>query len=365
MSTSALQKSQRSATHELTPNADCAERARQAFVFHAKREIGRLTRSGLSQVRSAESAEALTKQLQKTSSYAVWTSLNQATQRQMWRVLDEMVARQSHALQEKAREIDSREKLGSLHLDQNFRTPEYLEKTAYHGQPGGYVATRDAADLHAGLLQEAGGTLYTRGAGTGANDSKAQAVVDFLGERFPTFAPRRILDLGCGFGGQTCGYAAAFPEAEVHGVDVGSAALRFGHLRAESLEVAVHFHQMDATATTFDDASFDLVLSNILLHEIPAATLSAVMAECHRLVRSGGVTVHQDVPTQRPGMQPFDRVLSNWQTRHNDEPYWETFSSASVPDELASAGFEADKIFEDYIAQVDGPLVWYFVGASK
>ena len=50
---------------------------------------------------------------------------------------------------------------------------------------------------------------------------------------------------------------------------------------------------------------------------------------------------------------------------HNDEPFWQSFAETSVPDALISAGFSKEDVFESYQPQIDGPLVWYMVGARK
>jgi len=361
-----LESMHRSTVHALSPQANLEERARQAFVLHVKRGLGPLGAQGTKQIcahHGAATPEEVASVLRASSSYAAWTALSKGSQRQMWQALSDMICRQEESLQGIARDLETRPALGSLHLDPDAQIPAYLQHTAFHGQPGGYVLTRHPEDLYAGLMQEAGGTLYTRGAGTGAKDSKAQAVVRFIHDRFSGFAPARILDMGCGYGAQTCGYALAFAPAETHGVDVGGAVLRFGHLRAESLSIALHLHQMDAAATTFPDGYFDLIVSNIVLHEVPAAHLQALMRECRRLLAPGGLVLHQDMPAQRPGTSAVRRFLSMWQRDHNDEPHWDSIAQLRFPDLLSAAGFAPDGIFEDYVVQVDGPMHWYVVGA--
>ncbi len=89
------------------------------------------------------------------------------------------------------------------------------------------------------------------------------------------------------------------------------------------------------------------------------------MRESFRLLKPGGLVVHQDVPTQRPDTPAFQQWLSNWQVIHNDEPFWQSFAETSVTDALISAGFSSEDVFESYQPQIDGPLVWYMVGARK
>ncbi len=366
MSTPTLESMHRSTAHALSPQANLEERARQAFVLHVKRKLGPFAARGLQQLcdhHGATAPEQVAAVLQTSPSYAAWTALSKGAQRQMWWALSDMIQRQEETLQDIARDLATRPALGSLHLDPGAEIPDYLQQTAFHGQPGGYVLTRHPEDLYAGLMQEAGGALYTRGVGTGTKDSKAQAVVRFVRDRFPGFAPMRILDMGCGYGAQTCGYALAFAPAETHGIDVGGAVLRFGHLRAESLSIALHLHQMDAAATPFADDSFDLIVSNIVLHEMPADHLQALMHECRRLLAPGGLVLHQDMPVQRPGVSALRHALAMWQRDHNDEPYWDSIAQLRFPELLRTAGFDADDIFEDDIAQVDGPMHWYVVGA--
>jgi SAM-dependent methyltransferase len=372
MSASArLEDMNRSTRHELTPAEDTADRSRQYFALHLKRGLGALGQSAFKRLVSAKTgSESPTQQdtsavLGQSSAFAAWSALNKGSQRRMWVAISDMVDRQLPELEARAREIGDRAKLGSLELDAGVTLPPYLLNTAFHGQPGGYVGTRDGDDIRAGVLQESGGTLYTRGAGTGRRDSKAQAVVRFLGERFPDLKPRRVLDLGCGYGGQTCGYALAFPMAETHGIDLGEAQLRYGHLRAESLGVALHLRQADAAQPGFPDGHFDLIVSNILLHEVPTPVMREIMTQCWRLLAPGGVVIHQDVPTQAEAMPGFARYMALWQTEHNDEPFWSDFADSDVPGALVEAGFSDDAVFEAYVPQVDGPLTWYFVGAQR
>ena len=99
---------------------------------------------------------------------------------------------------------------------------------------------------------------------------------------------RRILDLGCSCGQTTVALKRRFPDAEVWGIDVGGPMLHYAHMRATELGVDVNFRQALAEATGFPDGYFDMVVSYILLHEVPNVKNTEIMKEISRLLRSGG-----------------------------------------------------------------------------
>ena len=175
---------------------------------------------------------------------------------------------------------------------------------------------------------------------------------------------QRILDLGCAAGGASVAYAAHYPSAAVHAVDAGPALLRYAHARAEALGVTVHFHQMDARALAFPDDFFDLVVSHNLMHEISQASLRQVFAESRRVLRPGGVTIHQDVPI-RGSRTPFEEYMDDWESRYNNEPFWREFAAADVRALLGQAGFPADGVHEAQLPKLDGSGTWYVVVAQE
>lgn len=160
-------------------------------------------------------------------------------------------------------------------------------------------------------------------------------------------APRRILDIGCGVGHATLPWVEAFPDAEVHGIDVGAALLRYGHARAESLGRAVHFHQMNAERTGFPDGHFDLIVSHIVLHETSTRALPAIFAECHRLLAPGGAMLHVDQP--KFDDDPWATFLQENETHYNNEPFWRAFRRVDQRALAVTAGFADAAITEDVL----------------
>jgi SAM-dependent methyltransferase len=210
--------------------------------------------------------------------------------------------------------------------------------------PGGYAPPgRPVADFTAGALYDRGVYLYGMGYGGPHCDDKGRSVANYLRRRLPQFQPRRILDMGCTVGHSTLPYKELFPEAEVIGIDVAAPQLVYAHLRACGLGADVAFEQQNAERTDFSDASFDLVVSHILLHETSGKAMPAIFRECHRLLKPGGYMIHADLP-------PFDRmnefakfILDN-ETYYNNEPFWGAMREIDQVALAVDAGFARGSI---------------------
>lgn len=370
----------RSARHEMLAQPDHDEASRQAFVIALKQGLNRDLRSGHQRLFDEVVAPAYEREhghlpaardeirdaMYATAAYRAWCTLNRAAQELMWDAVSGTVTREDARLRGAASELaSSPSKLGSLELDRQFVPPRGVTSVDIHLQPGGYALDLDADDVRAGALYESGGNLYAFGQGIGRRDSKAAHVQAFIAERWPGFRPRRILDMGCSAGSSSVPYALEFPDAQVHAIDVGAGMLRYAHARAESLGAAVHFHQADCAATKFAPASFDLVVSHNLMHEIADATRRAMLAETWRLLAPGGVFVHQDVPLRFETLSEFQKFERSWDTLNNNEPYWEVYAGADLPADLQAAGVPLDRVFVGHLPAAQGSLPWFVAAGSK
>lgn len=365
----------RATTHDLQPRTDHDGRSRRLAVLACKRAIRATLESRLRDDYEAlvlnpgqqapTSAADIEGAMRNLASYEYWASATRASQDRMWQLLAGQVDADYDRIAADARERTATP-LGSLTLGELGEIPDYYrDAPCIHGQPGGYLLERDADDIAAGILYEAGGNIYAFGQGIGKRDSKAQRLIRHIRERFPGLEPRRILEMGCSAGSQSVDYPAAFPDAEFHAIDLSPAMLRFAHARAEALGAKVHFHQMDAAATRFPDEHFDLIVSHNMFHEVAGEHMPGVMRECYRLLSPGGVCLHQDVPTQGSRLDPFTQFISEWQKDNNDEPFWLDFANADLPAMLREAGFPASQISMAYLEAVDGPIPWYVVTATR
>ena len=370
----------RSVQHEMLAVPSHDEAARQHFVVAFKQHLNRSLRPRNRAVFEQEVVPAWEKEhghapsgrreireaMLANDHYRTWATLARSAQELMWSSLADTLAREQPRLSAAATRLARSAPCGgTLELDPAFVPPRGMAQVEVHLQPGGYALDLGPDDVGAGAYYESGGNLYAFGQGIGKSDSKAAHVQRFLHERYPDLAPRRILDMACSAGSATVPYALAFPEAEVHGIDIGAGMLRYAHARAEALGARVHFHQRDAAATRFPDGFFDLVVSHNMMHEISDRTRRAAFRESFRLLRPGGVCVHQDVPLRFAGLDEFTRFDLSWDALYNNEPYWEVYANADLRADLEAAGFPAYAVHVGHLPRSQGSLPWYVGTARK
>jgi len=119
---------------------------------------------------------------------------------------------------------------------------------------------------------------------------------------------RRILDVGCGLGGDAAAMARLVaPGGAVVGIDgsrsmIDAARERHGAVEGLSFEIA------DAAGLPFDDASFDACRIDRVLQHI--ADPARVVREMARVLRPGGVLVAYDNDWETLTVASVDRALT-------------------------------------------------------
>lgn len=236
---------------------------------------------------------------------------------------------------------------GSLELDPSLELPRNVSELDVHLMPGGYESQHP---LLAGAVYDNGLTVFSAGLFGPHIDDIGQSFSHYVKDRFPDFDPKGIVDCGCTVGHNSVPWKQTFPQAEVHGIDVAAASLRYAHARAESMGVPVHFHQMDATEMRFEDESMDLIVSAQFLHELSIKDTRKYLAECHRVLRPGGMVVTMELAPARY-MAAYDCFYLDWDSYYNREPFYRAFRNADAADLGMGAGFARDKYFEFMVPQ--------------
>lgn len=369
----------RDVQHPLLPKTTAEEQSRQRAVVSLRKLLNARVRSANVRRFEEEGAPAFAARFGRepqspadieraffeSPGYRMWSAVNRSVQEMIWMSVGEPIFRDRERMQTAASALaEAPAKLGALKLDPDYKPSPEIAGTDVHLQPGGYARDDGPDDIVAGAFYETGGNIYSFGQGAGKSDSKAGVIFNLLKSDFPEFVPTRILDLGCSAGAASAAYAAEFPDADVHAIDIGAGMLRYAHARAEALGVGVTFHQMDAAELKFPDASFDLVVSHNMLHEIGAEKRRRAMAEALRVVRPGGLVIFQDVDTR---FAPTDvhRVEKNWDTAFNGEIFWETYGEADLVADMVGAGFAAADVAEHNMEAVSNINRWYVISGRK
>ena len=222
---------------------------------------------------------------------------------------------------------------GSLELNLDMYIPPY---TAWeiHNQPGGYVG-----DPFAGHMYHYGtNNLYIH-----RNDQDAQHI------RTVSFVPvpddgkvRRILDLGCSCGQTATALKERFPDAEVWSIDIGGPMVRYAHMRAVDLGIDVNFAQRLAEDNKFPDNHFDIIIANILFHEVSPDATVEIIRESYRSLRPGGVFFPQEpvfvVP--KPRNTAYTRFRAWWNDQWNTEVWYLPYAEYDYGKAFQAAGFD-------------------------
>ncbi|MBV8911443.1 MAG: methyltransferase domain-containing protein [Acetobacteraceae bacterium] len=227
-----------------------------------------------------------------------------------------------------------------LTLNPDLAVPDYYSEIDTHQHPGNLHG-----DALAGLVYQASAMSTQPGSTSGLSlhVRVAEAIAHMSG------GFRRIADLGCGFGKSTLPLAERFPQAEVIGFDLSAPCLRLAALQAtKAQQQNLRYVQADAVKTGQDEASFDLVTSTMLLHEMPPPVVEDLFAETFRLLEPGGLSVHLDFRAS----DPFLRFIHHGHGFRNNEPYMEAIDRMDVEAAHARVGFETARI--EPFAEADG-----------
>lgn len=169
----------------------------------------------------------------------------------------------------------------------------------------------------------------------------AQAHLDRIDDTLVEHAARLVagrdagmaLDIGCGPGQILRKLAARLPGWRLFGVDASEAMLR--RARAAGADRRVEFLRGDANRLAFPAASFDLVMSNSVLHHL--ARPERLLAEMARIARPGAALLLRDL--RRPGRLAFPLHV-RWHGRHYRGLMYRLFCdsvrAAYTPEELAA-----------------------------
>uniref|UniRef100_A0A7S0WJH7 Methyltransferase type 11 domain-containing protein n=1 Tax=Pyramimonas obovata TaxID=1411642 RepID=A0A7S0WJH7_9CHLO len=164
-------------------------------------------------------------------------------------------------------------------------------------------------------------------------------------------SPKRIVDAGCSVGISTRAVHAAFPEAEMTGLDLSPNMLAVATYRDAdeascpqkmpgdhaSLRQRRRWVHGKAEATGFEDDSMDLFSLSFVIHECPQQATRDIIAEAARVLKPGGVFVMTDNNPQSSVIQNLPPALAT--LMKSTEPHSDEYYTLDVEQALRDAGF--------------------------
>ena len=102
-----------------------------------------------------------------------------------------------------------------------------------------------------------------------------------------------VLEIGCGSGAMAAEVLRRHPDVRMTATDYDASMVEAARARLSPFGGRADVRQADATALPFEDASFDLVLSFVMLHHV--VRWEAAVAELVRVLRPGGRIVGYDL----------------------------------------------------------------------
>jgi ubiquinone/menaquinone biosynthesis C-methylase UbiE len=98
----------------------------------------------------------------------------------------------------------------------------------------------------------------------------------------------RVMDLGCGTGTLAIMAKQAQPNAEVVGLDADPEMLKMAHAKKHQEKLDVKFDVGFTNDLPYPDASFDRVLSSIMIHHLKTPDKEKTAREIYRVLKPGG-----------------------------------------------------------------------------
>jgi ubiquinone/menaquinone biosynthesis C-methylase UbiE len=165
----------------------------------------------------------------------------------------------------------------------------------------------------------------------------------------------RMLDLGTGPGHVPVLVCAAIPDARVVGIDLSRNMLVHAERRraASAWPERIELRLTDAKQLDFEDAAFDAVFSNTILHHIPDPV--PFLREARRVLRPGGALLVRDLfrPESAERVAELVQLHAADATAEQRELFRASLCAALTPDELRAVADEAGLAAAEIVIDTD------------
>jgi ubiquinone/menaquinone biosynthesis C-methylase UbiE len=146
----------------------------------------------------------------------------------------------------------------------------------------------------------------------------------------------QVLDLGCGPGDICRRFARAFPDCRIHAVDASPAMLELARddTRAARLHQRIEFIQAYLPEAGLPLTAYDVILSNSLLHHLPAA--DTLWRSIRRFAKTGTFVFVMDLlrPESSARAAQLVELYAEGEPEVLREDFFNSLCAAYRPDEI-------------------------------
>jgi len=220
--------------------------------------------------------------------------------------------------------------------------PDYFRRN-FHWQTDGYFSERSAA------VYDVGVEFLFLGTADIMRRQIVPPVTRHLRARTKADGHARILDVACGTGSALNQVASAHPEEKYWGLDLSPYYLHHAGRRLAQVR-NLSLVQENAERMPLADASFDVVTSVFLFHELPERARRNVLAEMRRVLKPGGLLVIEDA-AQLSEAADLRVFLENFASSMN-EPFFSDYIAKDLAPLVTAAGFGLGSVERCFLSKV-------------
>lgn len=178
-------------------------------------------------------------------------------------------------------------------------------------------------------------------------DVAHQSVIDNFSQIFPdiysnqTPPIKKVLDLGCGSGDVTVRFAHRYPGCKIDAVDGAEEMLKQAALliAQQSLGERITLHQQQLSSNTFENESYDVIISNSLLHHLHEPQLLwSIIKQISSNENANGETVIYVCDLFRPNTtQQASELVDQYANKEAEilrRDFYNSLLAAFTPDEV-------------------------------
>ncbi|REJ95019.1 MAG: class I SAM-dependent methyltransferase [Planctomycetota bacterium] len=162
-------------------------------------------------------------------------------------------------------------------------------------------------------------------------------VDELLAEWSPNRSCRsRILDVGTGTAQIPIELARQQPALQITAIDLAEEMLKLGERNVASagLGGVIMLERIDAKSMPYDDAAFDVVMSNSIVHHIPEPW--TVFREMLRVLKPGGLLFVRDLlrPESTEEIERLVKTYAGDENAHQQQLFRQSFHAALTVEEM-------------------------------